>query len=79
MASIVGHPKRSDMRADQKIPKCAPASDPESTACGVHQGLKFKRQVPEPKSNRENQSTACLDDCGWKSSCRGLFQLPMAA
>ena len=45
----------------------------------VHQGLKVKRQVPDPKSNRENQSTACLDDYRWKSSCRGLFQLPMAA
>ena len=45
----------------------------------VHQGLKFKRQVPEPKSNRESQSTACLDDYRWKSSCRGLFKLPMAA
>ena len=45
----------------------------------VHQGLKVKRQVPDTKSNRANQSTACLDDYRWKSHCRGLFQLPMAA
>ena len=45
----------------------------------VHQGLKVKRQVPDPKSICENQSTACLNDYRWKSSCRGLFQLPMAA
>ena len=45
----------------------------------VHQGLHVKRQVPDPETNREHRSTACLDDYRWKSYCRALFQLPMAA
>ena len=45
----------------------------------VHQGLKAKRQTPDPTSNRGHQSTACLNDHRRKSSCHGLFQLPMAA
>ena len=43
----------------------------------VHQGL--KGQVPDPKAGSEDQSAACLDDYRWKSYCRGLVQLPMAA
>ncbi len=43
----------------------------------VHQGL--KGQVPEPRAGSEDQPAACLDDYRWKSHCRGLFQLPVAA
>ena len=43
----------------------------------VHQGL--EKQVPAPKEDRENPSAARLDDYRWKSCCRGLFQLPVAA
>ena len=43
----------------------------------VHQWL--KGQVPEPKAGSEKQPAPCLDDYRWKSHCRGLFQLPMAA
>lgn len=43
----------------------------------VHQGL--EGQVPSPEAVREDQPAARLDDYRWKSCCRGLFQLPMAA
>ena len=43
----------------------------------VHQGL--KGQVPDPRAGSEDQPAACLDDYRWKSHCRGLFQLPVAA
>ena len=43
----------------------------------VHQGL--KGQVPDPRDGSEDQPAVCLDDYRWKSHCRGLFQLPMAA
>ena len=45
----------------------------------VHRGFKVRGQVPDPKADSENQPVARLDDCRWKSHCRGLFQLPMAA
>ena len=44
----------------------------------VHQGLKGQ-EVPDPNAGSEDQPAACLDDYRWKSHCRGLFQLPMAA
>ena len=43
----------------------------------VHQGL--EGQVPDPRAGSEDQSAVCLDDYRWKSYCRGLFQLPVAA
>ena len=43
----------------------------------VHQGL--KGQVPDSRAGSEVQPAACLDDYRWKSHCRGLFQLPVAA
>ena len=43
----------------------------------VHQGL--EEQVPDPRAGSEDQPAVCLDDYRWKSHCRGLFQLPMAA
>ena len=43
----------------------------------VHQGL--EGQVPDPRASSEDQSAVCLDDYRWKSYCRGLFQLPVAA
>ena len=43
----------------------------------VHQGL--EGQVPDRRAGSEDQSVVCLDDYRWKSYCRGLFQLPVAA
>ena len=45
--------------------------------CRVHQGL--NGQVPDPRAGSEVQPAVCLDDYRWKSHCRGLFQLPIAA
>ncbi len=43
----------------------------------VHQ--RREGQVPDPRPGSEDQPAACLDDYRWKSHCRGLFQLPVAA
>ena len=43
----------------------------------AHQGL--EGQVPDPKANSGDRSAARLDNYRWKSCCRGLFQLPVAA
>ena len=43
----------------------------------VHQGL--KGHVPNPSADSEVQPAVCLDDYRWKSHCRGLFQLQVAA
>ena len=43
----------------------------------AHQGL--EGQLPDPRSGREVQSAVCLGDYRWKSHCRGLFQMPVAA
>lgn len=42
-----------------------------------HQGI--EGQIPDPKPNQEVLSTARLNDYRWKSYCRGLYQLPVAA
>ncbi len=43
----------------------------------THQGL--DGSIPESTPNDETRQPARLDDFRWKSCCRGLFQLPIAA
>ena len=43
----------------------------------VHRGL--GGAIPDPKPANMNQNIACLDNYRWKSYCRGLYQLPIAA
>ena len=42
-----------------------------------HQGI--GGAIPDPKLDRGDETFARLDDCCWKSCCRGLYQLPIAA
>jgi len=35
--------------------------------------------IPDPKLDRGDETFARLDDYRWKSCCRGLYQLPIAA
>ncbi len=43
----------------------------------THQGL--EAQIPEPKSCVVTKTAAHSDEPHWKSCCRGLYQLPVAA
>ena len=43
----------------------------------VHQGLSGK--IPNPQRNEDPQNQLRLDDYRWRSCCRGLYQLPIAA
>ena len=43
----------------------------------AHRGL--RGAIPEQKPANAAQSIARLDNYRWKSSCRGLYQLPIAA
>ena len=43
----------------------------------VHRGL--DGAIPDLRSANTHQNTACLDNYQWKSCCRGLYQLPIAA
>jgi len=43
----------------------------------THQGLGGK--TPNSDIGTERQTTARLDNYGWKSCCRGLYQLPIVA
>ena len=43
----------------------------------VHRGL--DGAVPDPKRTSGNRNIARLNDFRWKSCCRGLYQLPIAA
>jgi transposase InsO family protein len=43
----------------------------------VHRGL--GGAIPDPKPPKSERKLARLDDYRWKSCCRGLYQLPIAA
>jgi hypothetical protein len=43
----------------------------------AHQGI--GGGLPEPEPDNATRNTASLDNYRWKSCCRGLYQLPIAA